>query len=106
MLDGRRTASAAATSIRPGHGDMDALMRHDRTVRLLEARLETLAVACERSPRGETRYEREIAAAAAATRHAVALELISREEALAIWAGVAGRHPDAAWCRAGSRLAA
>lgn len=85
---------------------MDTLMRHDRTVRLLEARLETLAVACERSPHGEARYERQIAAAAAATRHAVALELISRDEARAIWATVARRHPDADWCRTGSRLAA
>ncbi|MGH3031366.1 MAG: hypothetical protein ACRDNE_11525 [Gaiellaceae bacterium] len=81
-------------------------MRHDRTVRLLEARLEALARVCERSPRGEARYERQIVAAAAATRHAIALELISPEEAGAIWATVARRHPDAAWCRTGPRLAA
>ena len=56
---------------------MDERARHDRTLRLLEARLEALADACERSPRGERRFEREIAAAAAATRHAVALGLIS-----------------------------
>jgi hypothetical protein len=85
---------------------MDALMRHDRTVRLLEARLEALALVCERSPRGEARYGHQIAAAAAATRHAIALELISREEARAIWATVAQRHPDTAWCRTGLRLAA
>jgi hypothetical protein len=85
---------------------MDAHVRHDRTVRLLEARLEALAFVCERSPRGEARYERQIAAAAAATRHAIALELISLEEARSIWATVAQRHPDTAWCRTGLTLAA
>jgi hypothetical protein len=85
---------------------MDAHMRHDRTVRLLEARLEALALVCERSPRAERRYERQIVAAAAATRHAIALELISWEEAGDIWATVARRHPDASWCQAGPQLAA
>jgi transcription elongation GreA/GreB family factor len=85
---------------------MDERSRHDRTVRLLEARLEALAVASERSPRGERRFDREIVAAVAATRHAVELELISTEEAASIWATVAGRHPHAAWCRVGPRLAA
>lgn len=80
--------------------------RHDRTVRLLEARLEALALVSQRSPRGERRYEREIVAAVAATRHAVALELISSEEAGAIWATVASRHPQAGWCQAGPQLAA
>ncbi|HEX2044715.1 MAG TPA: hypothetical protein VHF23_03700 [Gaiellaceae bacterium] len=85
---------------------MDDHSRHDRTVRLLESRLEALAFVSQRSPRGERRYEREIVAAAAATRHAVALELISPEEAGAIWATVARRHPEAAWCRTGPQLAA
>lgn len=85
---------------------MDAHTRHDRTVRLLEGRLEALALACRRSPRGERRYEREIVAAAAATRHAVALDLISPEEAGLIWATVARRHPEASWCQAGPRIAA
>lgn len=85
---------------------MDERARHDRTVRLLEARLEALAAASERAPRGEHRFDREIAGAAAATRHAVALELISAAEAGAIWAVVARRHPNAAWCRSGPRLAA
>lgn len=85
---------------------MDEQARHDRTVRLLEARLEALAAASERAPRGERRLDREIAGAAAATRHAVALDLISAAEADAIWAAVARRHPDAVWCRGGPRLAA
>ncbi len=84
---------------------MDERARHDRTLRLLEARLEALAGACGRAPRGELRFEREIAAAVAATRHAIALGLISADEADAVWAAVAGRHPDAEWC-AGPRLAA
>jgi hypothetical protein len=85
---------------------MDAHSRHDRTVRLLEARLEVLAVASLQSPLGERRYERQIVAAVAATRHAIALGLLSSEEAGAIWATVARRHPGAAWCQAGPRLAA
>lgn len=85
---------------------MDERARHDRMVRLLEARLETIALASERAPRGERHYERQIVAAAAATRHAVELEIISGDEAGSIWATVADRHPDAAWCRIGWRLAA
>lgn len=85
---------------------MDERSRHDRTIRLLEARLDALAAVSERAPRGERRYDREIVAAAAATRHAVALALISTEEAAAVWASVARRHPNARWCRLGPRLAA
>lgn len=84
---------------------MDDRSRHDRTVRLLEARLEALAVASDRVPRGERGLDREIVAAAVATRHAVELEILSSEEAGAIWSAVARRHPAAAWCRA-SPLAA
>jgi hypothetical protein len=84
---------------------MDERSRHDRTIRLLEHRLETLAAVCERGPRGERRYDREIVAAVAATRHAVALALISREEAGAVWATVARRHPHARWCGDGPQLA-
>jgi hypothetical protein len=73
--------------------------RHDRTVRLLEARLEAIAVVSERAPGGGRPFDRHILGAAAATRHAVALRLLSHEEAGAIWAGVARRHPDAHWCR-------
>jgi hypothetical protein len=85
---------------------MDERSRHDRTIRLLEARLEALAAASERRPRGEQRLDREIVAAVAATRHAVALALISRREADAVWASVARRHPRARWCRQGPRIAA
>lgn len=85
---------------------MDALSRHDRTLRLLEDRLEALALASERTPVVVPRLDRQIAAAAAATRHAVALELITSEEAGAVWSGVARRHPAARWCAAGPALAA
>jgi hypothetical protein len=85
---------------------MDTLSRHDRTMRLLEGRLEALAVVCERTPASERRLGRQIEAAVAATRHAVQLELISPEEAGAVWAGVAQRHPEAFWCQGGPRLAA
>jgi hypothetical protein len=73
--------------------------RHDRTVRLLKARLEALAVVSERAPGSGRPFDRHILGAAAATRHAVALHLLSPEEAGAIWAGVARRHPQALWCR-------
>jgi hypothetical protein len=85
---------------------MDSDSRHERTVRLLEARLEALAAVSERSPRGELRYDSQIMATQAATRHAVALELITFEEAGAIWGEVAARHPLAGWCRSGPGLAA
>jgi hypothetical protein len=78
---------------------MDERSRHDRTVRLLEARLEALAVASARGPRGARDLDREIVAAAVATRHAVELEILSSAEAGAIWSAVAERHPAAAWCR-------
>lgn len=77
---------------------MDTDARHDRTVRLLAARLETLAVASVRSPGGERAYRDHILAAVAATRHAVALDLISPDEAGTIWTQVARRHPEAQWC--------
>ena len=85
---------------------MDEHVRHDRTLRLLEARLEALASACERTPRGDHRFDTEIAAAAAATRHAVELGLISAPEANSVWAAVASRHPDAPWRRRALPLAA
>lgn len=90
---------------------MDTSARHDRTARLLAARLETLAVASIRLPAGERLYRDHILAAVAATRHAVALELLSAQEAGAIWAQVAERHPEAQWCAtapeiAGPKLAA
>jgi hypothetical protein len=78
---------------------MDAPTRHERTLRLLEARLEALAVATERAPGGARRFDAQIDGVFAATRHAVALELISSDEAGEIWAGVAQRHPGADWCQ-------
>jgi hypothetical protein len=68
-------------------------------------------VASVRSPGGERTYRDHILAAVAATRHAVALELLSSEEADAIWAHVARLHPEARWCGTrpdlgGPRLAA
>jgi hypothetical protein len=85
---------------------MDRHLRHDRTVRLLASRLETLAVASMRAPGGERMVRHHILAAVAATRHAVDLDLLSPAEADAIWADVAARHPAAGWCRSGPRLAA
>lgn len=85
---------------------MDERARHDRTLRLLEARLDTLAEACERTPRGELRFEAEILATAAATRRAVSLGLIGAHEADRAWAAAARRHPRAAWCRSGPRTLA
>jgi hypothetical protein len=83
---------------------MDSHTRHDRTVRLLADRLETLAVASIRSPGGERVYHDHILAALAATRHAVALRLLTPAEAGAIWNDVAGRHPEAGWCSKGPEL--
>jgi hypothetical protein len=77
---------------------MDTHTRHDRTVRLLAARLESLAIASIRSPGGERVYRDHILAAITATRHAIALDLISPEEAGAIWTHVASSHPEAQWC--------
>jgi hypothetical protein len=85
---------------------MDERARHDRTLRILEARLEGLAGACERSPLGDRRFAQEIDAAAAATRHAVELGLISIHEGDSVWAAVARRHPGAPWRRRGARLLA
>jgi hypothetical protein len=85
---------------------MDERARHDRTLRLLEARLDTLAEACERTPRGELRLEAEILATAAAARRAVSLGLILPHVADRVWAAVARRHPRAAWCRTGPRTLA
>jgi hypothetical protein len=85
---------------------MDTVSRHDRTMRLLEARLEALALASERSPTPERCFDRLIVATVAATRHAVALELITSEEAAALWADVSRRHPCASWCQVTPGLAA
>lgn len=85
---------------------MEDAARTGRTARLLEARLESLAATSERSLQGMRAYDVQILAVSAATRHAVALDLISPEEARAIWARVANRHPAARWCRTWSTAAA
>jgi len=74
--------------------------RHDRAVRMLTARLEYLAAAEERTTCGVRLPDEHVLAVEAATRHAISLGLISSEEAAAIWADVAERHPDVPWCRA------
>lgn len=80
--------------------------RHDRIVRLLAVRLEALARVSERSLAGSRSFEPDVLRAAAATRHAIELELLSLEEAEEIWADVARRHPDAGWCQRRFDLAA
>jgi hypothetical protein len=67
---------------------------HDRTARLLEDRLESLACACEHSLIGVRALDTEMLRAAVATAHAVRLSLLSPEEAVTIWTAVAERHPD------------
>jgi hypothetical protein len=67
--------------------------RHDHTARLLAGRLEEIARASE-GPRGAQRVETRVLAALAATRHAIQLGLLSSDEADAIWASVAERHPN------------
>jgi hypothetical protein len=85
---------------------MDVEARHLRTARLLEAKLETLAHVSSRIERAERSFDAQIGQARAATRHAVALELLSPQEAGEIWATVARRHPHAGWCSFGPGLAA
>lgn len=85
---------------------MDALDRHDRTVRLLEAKLEALARAAERPLARRRSLEDEMLRAAVATHRAIALELLSSQEAREIWTTVARRHPNAPWSRRTFDLAA
>lgn len=80
--------------------------RHDHTARLLAGRLEEIAFASERRPGRDRGLETPVLAALAATRHAVQLGLLTADEADAIWASVAERHPSAGWvgteaCRSG-----
>jgi hypothetical protein len=77
---------------------MDRGMQHERTLRLLESKLEALACVSEHSLSAQ-RIDAHVDAAVAATRHAVELDLISAAEASEIWTRVARRHPDAHWCR-------
>lgn len=80
--------------------------RHDRTVRLLAGRLETIAQAAERVHGSEREVELSLLRAAAATRNAVELELITADEADAIWRAAAARHPGAHLPAGGPPLAA
>ena len=75
--------------------------RRTRTLRLLESRLEALAAAEERSLSGARRVEHAVLAAEAATRHAVALHVLSSDDAQRVWAEVASRHPHVPWCQRG-----
>jgi hypothetical protein len=81
----------------------DRQLRHDRTLRLLESRLEALAAATERLLCTPRPHEGEVLALEAATRHAVALAVLSADEAAAVWDAVAERHPGVRWCRADCR---
>ena len=66
----------------------------ERAARILEARLEHLAAAAERSTTtGQTLLRRRIELARGATNHAIALALRSDAEARAIWADAVRRHP-------------
>ena len=79
---------------------------HDRTLRLLAARLEAVADVTERCLSGSRAVEHQVLALEAATRHAVRLAVLSEDEAQALWADVAERHPAVSWCRAGCRTLA
>ncbi len=85
---------------------MTTCSRHDRTLRLLATRLEVLALAGERNVKRKPELEPYVLGAAAATRNAVRLELISAEEASRIWADVSARHPEIRWAKDGPSLAA
>ncbi len=80
--------------------------RHDRTMTLLAARLETIGLAVERRAERNPEIESHVLRAAMATRNAVLLELISREEADRVWADAAERHPGVSWAARGPLLAA
>jgi hypothetical protein len=80
--------------------------KHDRTVRLLTAQLEAIAVVGERRPVQPSDLDPYVQRTAAATRNAVRLSIITSEEAEAIWTAVAQRHPATPWARLGPLLAA
>ena len=80
--------------------------RHDRTVRLLAAELEAVALAGERASLRACDIETQILRLATATRNAVTLEVISVEEADRIWTSAVEQHPLVAWRPAGPPLAA
>ncbi len=65
-----------------------------RTLRLLETKLEVLAHASSRPLARAGLVETQLESVAAATRRAIELGLVSREEADEIWERVLARHPD------------
>ncbi|MDQ3890208.1 MAG: hypothetical protein M3312_06605 [Actinomycetota bacterium] len=68
-----------------------------RTLRLLESKLEVLAHVSSRPLARGRLVESQLECVAAATRRAVELGLVSREEADEIWERVVARHPDGGW---------
>ena len=102
LLGGREPDRPSSAQLpQPPRTPVTSHPRHDRTARLLELRLEVLADRTERSLSGPRSVARDILAVEAATRHAVALEVLSQEEAGEIWAKVAERHPNVPWCQSG-----
>jgi hypothetical protein len=74
----------------------------ERFARILEARLEALAVVSERSVGGrDAQLEVLVTRAAEATRRAVELDLLSEPEAEKIWVGIRRRHPAVRWSDSG-----
>lgn len=69
-------------------------MAAERATRILEARLEQLAAAADRtSATGAGLLQRRVELARAATEHAVELGLLTRDEADSLWADAERRHP-------------
>ena len=79
--------------------------QHERTIRLLELKLETLARVSEHALSVRL-VDDQVQAVTAATVRAVELDLISPGEADEVWERVAARHPGAPWCARRPRLAA
>jgi hypothetical protein len=67
--------------------------RSERTARVLIGRLEELARAVERSGAPNAAAGRLLEAASVATANAVALDLITSQQAEAIWREASDRHP-------------
>jgi hypothetical protein len=82
-----------------------AQARAERTARLLVSRLEEFAAAAERVGLPAADLARLLELASTATLHAVALELLPHERAVAIWADAAERHPALASAPALARAA-
>jgi hypothetical protein len=81
-------------------------VRHDRTLRLLAAELEAVALADERSMARSCDFESRVLRLAVATRNAVVLGVISADEADRVWGTAIDRHPRIGSARSGAPLAA